>query len=35
LRRLQEDARLTPPQAEGYLREVREERLAAESQRPA
>ena len=33
LRRLQEDARLTPQQAEGYLRELREERLAAESRR--
>jgi hypothetical protein len=31
LRRLQEDARLTPQQAEVYLRELREERLAAES----
>ena len=35
LRRLQEDARLTPQQAEGYLRELREERLAAESRCPA
>jgi hypothetical protein len=34
LRRLQEDARLTATQAEGYLRELREERLAAESRRP-
>jgi hypothetical protein len=34
LRRLQEDARLTPQQAEGYLRELREERLAVESRRP-
>jgi len=35
LRLLQEDARITPSQAEGYLRELREERLAAESRRPA
>ncbi len=35
LRRLQEEGRLSPQQAEGYLREVREERFAAESQRPA
>jgi hypothetical protein len=35
LRRLQEDGRLTPPQAERYLNEVREERLAAENGRPA
>ena len=35
LRRLQADARMTPDQAEGYLREVREERLAAEAPRPA
>ena len=35
LRRLQEDARLTPQQAEGYLHELREERLSAESRRPA
>lgn len=34
LRRLQEGARLTPQQAEGYLRELRQERLAAESLRP-
>ena len=34
LRRLQEDARLTPQQAERYLRDLREERLAAESRRP-
>lgn len=34
LRRLQEDARLTPQQAEGYLCELREERLAAESRPP-
>jgi hypothetical protein len=33
LRRMQEDARLTPEQAEQYLREVREERLAAEHRR--
>jgi hypothetical protein len=31
LRRLQEDARLTPSQAEQYLKEIREERLAAEN----
>ena len=35
LRRLQEEARLKPEQAEQYLREVREERLAAEDRRPA
>jgi hypothetical protein len=35
LRRLQEDGRLTPQQAERYLNEVREERLAAENWRPA
>jgi hypothetical protein len=35
LRRLQVEARLTPQQAEGYLRELREERLAAENRRPA
>jgi len=35
LRRLQEDAHMTPQQAEGYLRELREERLAGESRRPA
>jgi hypothetical protein len=35
LRRLQEDARLTTQQAESYMRELREERLAAESRRPA
>ena len=34
LRHLQEEARLAPQQAEAYLREVREERLAAESRRP-
>ncbi|MBM3837035.1 MAG: hypothetical protein FJ398_03565 [Verrucomicrobia bacterium] len=33
LRRLQEEARLKPEQAEQYLREVREERLAAEGPR--
>ncbi len=35
LRRLQEEGRLTSQQAEGYLREVREERLADESRHPA
>jgi antitoxin (DNA-binding transcriptional repressor) of toxin-antitoxin stability system len=35
LRHLQEEARLKPEQAEQYLREVREERLAAEDRRPA
>ena len=30
LRRLQQDARLTPAQAESYVNEVRAERLAAE-----
>jgi hypothetical protein len=35
LRKLQEDARLEPEEAEEYRRELREERLAAESQRPA
>ena len=35
LRRLQEEARLKPEQAEQYLRDVREERLAAEDRRPA
>ena len=35
LRQLQEDARLTPQQAEGYLRELREERLAVENRAPA
>jgi hypothetical protein len=30
LRLLQENARLTPQQAEGYLRELREERMADE-----
>lgn len=35
LRRLQAEAQLTPQQAERYLDEVREERLAAENGRPA
>ena len=35
LRRMQAEARLQPEQAEQYLREVREERLAAEDRRPA
>lgn len=35
LRRLQEDALLTPQQADGYLRELHEERLATESRRSA
>jgi hypothetical protein len=35
LRQLQTDARMTPHQAEVYLRELREERQAAESRRPA
>ncbi len=35
LRLMQEETRLTPEQAEQYLREVREERLAAEARRPA
>ena len=35
LRRLQEEARLRPEQAEQYMREVRQERLAAEDRRPA
>jgi hypothetical protein len=35
LRLLQEDARMTPQQAERYLRELREERLAAEDRRSA
>ncbi len=35
LRRLQQDARLTAPAAENYLRETYEERLAAEERRPA
>ena len=35
LRKLQADARTTPQQAETYLHELREERLAAENRRPA
>jgi hypothetical protein len=35
LRLLQEDARMTSQQAEEYLRELREERLAAEGRPPA
>lgn len=35
LRRLQEDARLTQQEAEGYLGELRDERRAAESRRAA
>jgi len=35
LRRLQAEGRLTPVQAEKYLSEVREERLAADDHRPA
>ena len=35
LRRMQEEARLNPEQAEQYLREVHGERLAAEDPRPA
>ena len=35
LRRLQEDARLRPEEAERYLREVRQERLATEDRRRA
>ena len=35
LRLLQEDARITPKQAERYLGELREERLAAEDRRSA
>jgi antitoxin (DNA-binding transcriptional repressor) of toxin-antitoxin stability system len=35
LRRLQKDARLTPEEAEHYLRELHEERLAAEDRRSA
>ena len=35
LRLMQEESRLTPEQAEHYMREVREERLAAEARRPA
>ena len=35
LRSLQADARMTPQQAEGYLHELREERLAVENRCPA
>jgi hypothetical protein len=35
LRRLQAEARLTPDQAQQYLNEVHNERLAVESHRPA
>lgn len=35
LRLLQENARMTPQQAERYLSDLREERLAAEDRRPA
>ena len=35
LRRLQTEARLTPEQAQQYLNEVHDERLAAEARRPA
>jgi len=35
LRLLQRDARLTVSRAEDYMRELREERLAAEDRRPA
>ena len=35
LRRMQEEARMKPDQAERYLREVHAERLAAEDRRPA
>ena len=35
LRQLQAEARLTPKQAQDYLEELRAERLAAETQRPA
>lgn len=35
LRQMQQEATLEPEQARQYLREVREERLAAESRRPA
>jgi hypothetical protein len=35
LRQLQSDAHLTPRQAEEYLHELSEERLAAEIRRPA
>ena len=33
--RMQEEARLKPEQAEQYLREARDERLAADDRRPA
>ena len=35
LRLMQEESRLTPEEAEQYLREAREERLAAEDRCPA
>jgi hypothetical protein len=35
LRQLQAEARLTPRQAQDYLQELRGERLAAETRRPA
>ena len=35
LRQLQAEARLTPEQAQDFLKELREERLAAETRRPA
>ena len=35
LRRLQTEARLTPDQAQQYLNELHDERLAAEARRPA
>jgi hypothetical protein len=35
LRLLQEDSRITPQQAERYLHELREERLAADDRRSA
>jgi antitoxin (DNA-binding transcriptional repressor) of toxin-antitoxin stability system len=35
LRRLQAEARLTPDQAQQYLNEAHDERLAAEARRPA
>ena len=35
LRLMQEESRLTPEQAEQYMREVHEERLAAEARRSA
>ena len=34
LRQLQAEARLTPEQAQDYFKELREERLAAETRRP-